>query len=217
MNSKMNSWRHFGASAALLLALSLPALARDAAAPGNPAAPQVGQQRGGGRQAGISGVPIPVIDLLVTLKPEQKTKVTAIHAKLKEDTKAATGDRQKLGELRTQANTDVKAVLTPEQAKTLDDAMPMLNMLNQSRVAPYGVMPEVKLTKDQMDKIQTIAGEEAAKVKGVARADRRAKTQEVIADFKTRVDPILTAEQKDIIAKYEENHKSTPSTAGGAN
>ena len=211
----MNSWKHLVVCGGLLLAFSLPALAQDAAT--TPVAPQPGQQRGGGRQTGISGIPIPVIDLLVTLKSEQKTKITAIHDKLKEDTKAATGDRQKLGELRSQANTDIKAVLTPEQTKTLDDAMPMLTMLNQSRVAPYGVLPEVKLTKDQMDKNQTIATEEQDKLKGVARADRRAKTQEVIADFKTKVDPILTAEQKDMVTKYEEKHKPASANPAGTN
>jgi Spy/CpxP family protein refolding chaperone len=215
MNLKMNGWKHLIAVSGLMMVVSVPTLAQTPPAP-NTAAPQAGRQRGG-RQTGISSLPVEAIDTIVTLNAEQKTKITTIQDKLKEDSKAANGDRQKMGELRTQANTDLKAVLTPSQTKSLDAALPALTMLNQSRVVPYGALAEVKLTKDQMGKIADIAKAEQEKLKGVTGADRRTKMQEVNADFKTQVDPILTKEQKDILAKYEAAHPRRNRAAGNAN
>jgi hypothetical protein len=212
----MNSWTRIVAAGGLLLTLSLPVIAQTD--PQTTPAPQAqggGRQRGG-RQAGLSSLPVEAIDNLVTLTAEQKTKITAIQDKLKEDTRAATGDRQKMGELRTQANTDLKAVLTDSQNKKLTAVMPALTLLNQSRVMPYGALADVKLSKEQWEKIVGIAKTEQEKLQGVTGADRRAKMQEVSADFKTQVDPILTQEQKDAVAKYEAAHPRRGRGAGGA-
>jgi Spy/CpxP family protein refolding chaperone len=213
----MNSWKRIVAASGLLLTLGLPILAQTT--PTTPAAPQApgGRQRGGARQTGLSGMPVEALDVIVTLTADQKTKITAIQDKLKEDTKAATSDQQKMRELRTQANTDIKAALTSDQTSKLDTALPALSMLNQSRVVPYGALADVKLTQDQITKIAGIAKDEQEKLKGVTGADRRAKMQEVNADFKTQVDPILTQPQKDALAKYEAAHPRRARTAGAGN
>jgi Spy/CpxP family protein refolding chaperone len=209
----MNSWRHLVAVGGLLLALGVPALAQTTPAPPNA---QARGQRGGGRQGGLTSLPVTAIDAIVTLKADQKTKITAIQDKLKEDMRAAAGDRQKAGELRTQATSDIKAVLTEEQAKTLQDTLPTLSLLNASRIVPYGALAEVKLTKDQLDKMQPIVKEEQEKLRGVARTERQAKMAEITTDFKSKTDTILTQAQKDVVAKYVAAHPRGARGAGGA-
>jgi len=54
-----------------------------------------------------------------SLSADQKSKITAIYAKLAENMKG--GDREKMGEMTQAARKDVRAVLTPEQQKKFDD------------------------------------------------------------------------------------------------
>jgi protein CpxP len=115
---------------ALGLMTSLPALrAQD-----NPP-PAGGQRQGGGGQGGQRGggrgqmTPAQQIERLETavgkLTDDQKTKITAVYEKLTKDMQAlAQEDRRTKGqELRTAAQKDVRALLTPEQ-QTKFDAMP---------------------------------------------------------------------------------------------
>ncbi len=53
------------------------------------------------------------------LTAEQKTKITAIYAKLAENMKG--GDREKMGEMMQATRKEVRAVLTPDQQKKFDD------------------------------------------------------------------------------------------------
>ncbi len=199
----MNSLKRITLALGALLVLGVPILAQaPPAAPGQTPAKGAGNGGGQGRRAGASTLPISVLNMMVTLKDEQKTKVTAIQDKLKTDVEAAAGDRMKIRELNTAANDDIKAVLTPEQQKLMAEKLPIVMLLNQSKAIRSGVLADVKLTSEQMDKIKTAAAATQEKMKAVAQADRRTKNPEILADFKTEVEGFLTAEQKETISKY---------------
>lgn len=195
----MNRWSRMALAVSALLVLSAPILAQTPATAPSVKTPAKGGQ---GRRAGMANLPVSAIDALVTLKDDQKTKITAVQDKLKTDMADAAGDRVKITELRTAANEDIKAVLTPDQQKTLTAKLPVVMLLNQSKAVPAGAFGDVKLTSDQMDKIKTAAMATQDKMKAVAKEDRKTKNPEILADFKTQVDAILTADQKETVSKY---------------
>jgi Spy/CpxP family protein refolding chaperone len=196
----MNCWNRAALAVSALLVMSVPILAQTTpvATPGATAAPRGGQ----GRRGGMAGLPVSAIDTLVKLTADQKTKITAVQDKLKTDVAASAGDRTKTRELTTAANEDIKAVLTPDQQKTLAEKLPVVMLLNQSKAVPAGALGDVKLTSDQMDKIKTAAMATQEKMKAVAKEDRKTKNPEILADFKTQVDTILTADQKETVSKF---------------
>ena len=199
--------------AAALFAVSVPAFAQDTAKPAQtpaqtPAAgAQPGRQgrRGGGRALTLTAIPVGVLDMLTPLKDDQKTKITGIQDKAKTDA-AAAADATARRDVNTKAAADIKAVLTTDQVSAVDKALPMLSLLNNSRTIPVAALPDVKLTKEQMDKISALTETETAKLKGLTGADRQAKNQEVNDDFKTQVMAMLTTTQKDALTKYEAAH-----------
>lgn len=83
------------------------------------------QKKGGGRGGFTPEQQVARVDEAVTLTADQKTKVTAIFAKLAEKMQALPQEerREKGQELRTAANKEVRALLTPEQQAKFD-AMP---------------------------------------------------------------------------------------------
>ena len=99
----MKEIKHLVLGLGLLLALSVPALAQtgDAAKPAQTPGGQRGQGKGGGqgrRGGGIGTMPVSAIDYVVTLKDDQKTKITDIQTKLRTDVQGATGDAAKIRE-----------------------------------------------------------------------------------------------------------------------
>ncbi len=207
--------------AAALFAVTIPVFAQDAPpapagqAPAAGAAPARQGRRGGGARLTLATLPVAVLDMVSPLKDEQKTKITGLQDKAKTDA-AAAADATARRDVNTKAVADVKAVLTTDQANAVEKAMPMISMLNASQTIPVGALPDVKLTKDQMDKISAITETESAKLKGVAQADRQAKNREVNADFKMQVEALLTAPQKDAIAKYIAAHPTPGRRAANA-
>ncbi len=218
----MNGWKRTALALSAMLVVSLPLMAQGPPKGGPPGPPRVGPpggpsgpggpggergrpggqgqgRRGGG---GMAMMPVSALATIVTLKPAQKVKITAIQNKLKADMKAANGDRAKMGPLFTAVNNDLKAVLTPQQQKTVEAKLPVVMLLNRSRAVPAAVLADVKLTAPQMGKITTLATAEQAKMEAVPREERRTKGQEIMAGFKTQVDALLTPAQKAIIAKY---------------
>lgn len=196
-------WKQIPVVMALALTAAAPIMAQ-APAPSAPQAPAAGgQQRGGGRR-GVSpaSIPIEVLEHVLTLKADQKTKIVDIQTRLKDDAKAATGDRQKMMELNQKATMDIEAVLTDEQKTKLKEIVPMLGLLQQSRAIPVAKLVELKLTDDQKKKIKDAVKEAQDKMKDVPRGDRTAR-QAVLADLKTKVDGLLTEEQKKTLAKTE--------------
>jgi Spy/CpxP family protein refolding chaperone len=199
----MNRWTRMALVASALFVISAPILAQTPAVGTTPAAPRVkGAGRAGqGRRAGMATLPISAIDALVTLTADQKARITAIQTKLKTDTAAAAADKVQTRQLSTVATADIKAVLTPAQEKTLTEKLPVVMLLNQSKAIPAAAFGSVNLTSEQMDKIKTAATATQDKMKAVAKEDRKTKNPEILAEFKTQVESILTADQKLAISK----------------
>lgn len=205
----MKEIKQFVLGLGLLLALSVPALAQtgDAAKPAQTPGAQAGQGKGKGqgrRAGGLGTMPVSAIDYVVTLKDDQKSKITDIQKQARTDTQAATGDQAKIREINTKAVADIQAVLTDEQKDKLKKATPMLTLLQSSRAIPLAALSEVKLTDDQKTKIEEAVKEHADKTKVAPQGDRAAR-QAITADFKTKVESLLTEDQKKVIAKYPAN------------
>ena len=182
---------------ALMLAIAAPVVAQTAA----PAAGGARQGARGGqgrRGAGLGTMPVAVLDYVVTLKDDQKTKITAIQDKLKADLKDATGDQAKRRELNTAATTDIQAVLTDDQKTKLKENSQWIGLLQQSRAMPLAVLPDLKLTDDQKTKIKDAAKDTQGKMTVQPRPDA-ATRQTILADFKTKIEGILTDDQKKMV------------------
>ena len=196
----MKDLRHIVAGLALLLAVAGPVVAQTGAPQAGGARQGRGQGRGG--QVSAATMPIGTLDYLLTLKDDQKTKITEIQNKLKEDIKAApAGDRAARTALNTKAASDIDVVLTDDQKTKLKDHMPTLRLIGQSRAIPMAVIPDLKLTAEQRTKIMTAAKETQEKMAALPRGQAsQADRQALTATFKTTVEGILTDEQKKTIA-----------------
>ncbi len=201
----MKALTQFAAGLALLLAVCAPVIAQDAAQAGAAAGRRgrgQGQGRGGARAMTVATIPANTLNYLVTLTDEQKTKIGDIQKKLAEDRKAATGDQAKMRELGAKATEDVNAILTTDQKAKLKDHLPVLGLLQQSRAIPLGALPAVKLTDEQKTKIKDLAKETQDKIAALAQADRRTGRMPLVAEFKTKVEALLTDDQKKAIADF---------------
>lgn len=198
----INGFQRVAAAACLLLIFSLPVLAQGTGVPTAPAqtAGKTKPAKANRKNGGIMvNMPVEVMDSFASLKDDQKTQITAIQDKLKTDI-AAEPDKTKHKALNTKAQQDIRAILTPEQITALQQSGPMVRLLNQSKAIPTGVLAQVKLTSDQRDKIKPLVTETEGKLKAAPKGDKAAQ-QPLLADFKTKVDALLTPEQKDVIAR----------------
>ena len=203
----MKNLKNYLLGAGLFLALSVPAFAQDTTEAAKPtqtapagAKAQKGQGKRGGRTVSLAIMPVSAIDAVVKLKDDQKTKIEGILDKLKEDDKAAAGDRPKMQELSKKANEDILAILTDEQKEALKKETPMLGLLSRTKAIPLGVFADLKLTDDQKSKIEDAAKDAQAKMRD-AKGDRAAQ-QTIQSDFKAKVEGFLTDDQKKMIAEH---------------
>jgi Spy/CpxP family protein refolding chaperone len=95
--------------------------AKDAASPAaSPAAADAGAQTAGKRSPdSIKKARLTVLKKQVDLTADQEAKAKPIIDKYVDDREAAKGDRAKLAELKTKYDSDINAILTPEQQKKL--------------------------------------------------------------------------------------------------
>jgi Spy/CpxP family protein refolding chaperone len=179
----------------------------------------LGQGVRAGRQAGprnaqaqVAQVPVELLETLCKLTPEQVTKIRAIQTKLQEDLRALRPRRgdapesaaaQKRRDLTQQAATEINNVLTPEQKEALRGAAAELSALRSLNI-PLQVVPELKLTAEQKQKIAQIAKEIREKVRALPVEERRAKSRELLTEARSRIEALLTDEQKGVIQKARE-------------
>jgi hypothetical protein len=205
----MKELRQIAVGLALLLAIGAPVVA-------HATAPQAGGARQGRGQGGRGGavsaatLPIGTLDYMLTLKDDQKTKITDAQTALKAAVKDAAGDRTKITEANAKATADIDAVLTDDQKAKLKEHLPVLRLLQQSRAFPLAVLPDLKLTADQRSKIMDAAKDPTEKLAVRPRPDQ-ATRQTILAEFKTKVESILTDDQKKTIAD------KTPKPGANAN
>lgn len=171
-----------------------------------------GQGRGGQGRGGMQMGPmmaIPGAFKAVNPTPEQQQKFQDLQIKMQQDMQAmfqgggGGGDRQammaKMQEMSTKFQTDVEAILTPEQ-KTKFQAEVKMRSTPEGRL--IGALDPLNLTEDQKTKILPIAKETAAKQQALMQdqnlqgQERREKNQQITDDFKAKVRPLLTPEQQ---------------------
>jgi Spy/CpxP family protein refolding chaperone len=191
------------AAAAVALTITVSSFAQ------NPARQRQGQRRGQGRNS-VASLPVNVIDSIVKLTPEQKTKVTTIHDKYEADTRALRpqqgaqpepANTQKLRDISRQAVADIEALLNQEQKDKLKAANKDLQLYRSVGI-PVELYGQVKLTDEQKTKLAAIEKETTEKSQGVDQAQRRQINQEA----RTKAEALLTADQKAAIEKYRKEH-----------
>jgi len=209
-----SSMKHLLRNVALLglaIAVCAPAIAQDAAAPARGRRGQ-GQGRGGRGRVSAATMPMNLLTAVLKLKDDQKTKIGEIQTKLKEDVKTATGDQPKLRELNTKAVADIDAILTDEQKTMLKEALPALGLIQQSRAIPLVVLPDLKLTDEQKTKIKDLAKETQDKITALPQAERQTGRMPIVAEFKTKLEALLTDEQKKTIVEKTPKPAAAPPT-----
>lgn len=190
----------------LLLALGVTAFAQQPPA----ARGGGGARQGRGMRVTLATMPINAIDAVVTLTDDEKTKITKIQDDYKAAAKAAAGDRTAMREAATKANEDIQGVLTSDQKTKWTDLAPAVGLLVQSKAIPIAALADVKLTADQWTKIKAAATDTNEKIRAVAQADRATERPKLLADFKTTVEGLLTADQKTVIEKATKPAETTP-------
>lgn len=172
-------------------------------------------QRGQRGQVSAASLPVDVVDKMVKLTPEQKTKLTAIHDKYIADMKALPAPqpgqpvdqetRQKRTEINTAARTQIEALLTDGQKKKLEDGLKDLSALRAAGV-PLELVADLKLTDEQRKQIAEIQKDTQAKRQALTPEERRTKGRELNQEARTKIEAILTADQKAQIEKYRKEH-----------
>jgi Spy/CpxP family protein refolding chaperone len=134
----------------------------------------------------------------LTLTAEQKTKITPLTDKFREETRGASLTPKDRREKSQKLLKDVNEVLTPEQQTKLRVEMARIN-------GPLvGAMRELKLTPEQRTKVMPVvqkANEDIAKLNGDTNLKGKKKREKVQSIVKTAVTSIkatgsLTEEQK---------------------
>ena len=172
-------------------------------------------QRGQRGQVSAASLPVDVVDKIVKLTPEQKTKLGAIHDKYTADMKALPAPqpgqpvdqetRQKRSEINTSARTQIEALLTDEQKKRLADGLRDLGALRAAGV-PVELVADLKLTDDQKKQIAGIQKDVQAKRQALTPEERRTKGRELNQEARTKIEAVLTADQKAQIERYRKDH-----------
>jgi Spy/CpxP family protein refolding chaperone len=183
-------------------------------------APDAGRrQRTRAARISTAEVPMPLLDSVVTLTAEQKDKLKPIYEKYAADVKALTpagarkaGDpvdptvRQKRTELQRTTSTQVEAILTPDQLKKLKQATPQITAARTAGL-PLAVLADLKLTEEQRKQIAEIVKGITDQLKGMAADERKAKSKELQREGRTKVEALLSAEQKEVITKFQKSRR----------
>ncbi len=181
-----------------------------------------GQGQRGLGQATLARIPAAALEKPLSLTADQKTKIEAIQKKYAEDSRAlapqAGGQpdpaaRQKRTELSAQATKDIEAVLKEDQKAKVPDLLKQLGGLSGAGI-PLEVVGDLKLTADQTKKIEAVETDSQKAMAELrqgagAGGDRQAmaqKMREMRQASQQKVMDILTADQKAIVTKYQQEH-----------
>ncbi|MBM3496235.1 MAG: hypothetical protein FJX72_18230 [Armatimonadetes bacterium] len=174
-----------------------------------------GQNRQRAAAVAVAQVPVALLDSVCKLEPAQKEKIAAIQTKLTEDLKALRPARgadpdpqaaQKRRDLNQAAATEINNILKPEQKEALQKAAPGIAMLRTANI-PLEVVADLKLTDDQKKQMmETMVGIRES-LKGLPAEERRTKMREKTAEARTKIEAMLTDEQKEVIKKFREKNR----------
>ncbi len=186
-----------------------PAHAQEDPPPAPPAgqAPAPGQgpggRRGQGRQGGMMQNPVAGAFAATKPTPDQQAKYDALNKQMMADMRGMRGAgsdpaemRTKMMAMQTKYMTDVKALLTDDQKKTFDAEMAKAPMPGGMGGGIMQQLDSLALTPDEKTKIEPLIADTQKQLMGLAPADRRAKTPELMNDLKAKIRPLLTADQQ---------------------
>jgi hypothetical protein len=187
------------------------------------------ERRQGGRRQGLgritlAQVPAPVLETALKLNAGQKTKIADIQAKYQEATRALRpqnggqpdretqrANAQKRQQLSQQASQEIEAILNAEQKSKVPGALEELGQLRRAGV-PLEIAHELKLTDEQKRQIAAIARAAQDKMQGMSPEERREKGREMMQEAGTKMQEVLTTEQK---ARVEKWRKDNPRRRAG--
>lgn len=177
------------------------------------------RQRTRAARISTAEVPMPLLDSVVTLTAEQKDKLKPIYEKYATEVKALApagarkaGEpadptvRQKRTELQRTTATQIEAVLTTDQLKKLKQATPQITAARSAGL-PLPVLVDLKLTEEQRKQIADIVKGVADQLKGMPADERKARSKELQREGRTKVEAMLTAEQKEVITKFQKSRR----------
>jgi Spy/CpxP family protein refolding chaperone len=188
-------------------------------APGRDQLDQIRAQLG---QLTLLQVPADVIAGELKLTGDQQAKVKAVQEKYQASLRGLReqqgGDRpsaalaEKLRETRASAQAEIDAILTAEQKTNAPKVLE-----GYRRIVMVGIPPQalgvLKLTDAQKTELMTIAKEAQDKMAALPPEERRTKGMDIRRDVRTRMDTVLTAEQKAALQKWQQEHR--PQGRGG--
>ncbi|MGC8667130.1 MAG: hypothetical protein ACP5VE_03290 [Chthonomonadales bacterium] len=186
-----------------------------------PGAPR--RQRAGIRVPVVT-VPLETLEATLKLTADQKTKIKAIQDKFDTDAKPlrpAPGsprdpaNMQKLRDLTNQADRDIQALLTPEQTEKLREVAPIWSALRSAGIA-LDLLPQLKLTAEQNEKIAAVVKEMGEKLRGLSPDERRTQGRELRQEARNKIEALLTEQQKEVLRKYQEEHRVRGRRRGSA-
>ncbi|HXG24229.1 MAG TPA: hypothetical protein VNJ09_06710 [Chthonomonadales bacterium] len=173
--------------------------------------------QGGFRAGGtvsLAQIPLSALNAAVGLTAEQKTKIEAIHTKLRSEQKnllptpgtprepgAMRETLQKLAALNRQASQEIEMVLTPEQKEKLPELRRKLALVRAAGI-PLQVYDELKLTDDQVKQIVDIGEAAQKKMREILTGGERGRLLEIRQEAREKTLAVLTAEQKQVLQKY---------------
>jgi len=188
-----------------------PATAPTPAAPTPPQGPQ--RQPPAPKQLNYAYVPSSLLTVMGTLSADEQTKIADIESKLQSDVNALRTPgpnpdyRTKMRALYDQADTDIRALLTPDQITAIDSYVPSIELLFMTVKGGPGAVSNLNITHDQLDKFKGIEDDLAQKQKDLT-TEMNQKRQALLADATNKANDVLTADQKASLAP-----KPAPATA----
>jgi hypothetical protein len=186
--------------------------------------PPFGPPPGGPPPVSAAMLPISVLNAALKLSASQDAKITQIQQQFRprRDGPPPPPDAHDGGpgpRPDAEADTQIRAVLTPEQKKALPALLSKMNALGAAGIPPP-VYPDLKLTADQMKKL-TALGQSAQQAQKKAMMQGRppggfGPGQDPMRQTHEKAMAILTKAQQTLVEQFRESHRGPgPGGPGG--
>jgi hypothetical protein len=184
--------------------------------------PPFGPPPGGPPPINAAMLPLSILDSGLQLSASQDAKITKIQQQFRPRRDGppppdARGDGGPGPRPDAQADTQIRAVLTPEQKKALSALLSKMNALGAAGIPPP-VYPDLKLTADQMKKL-TVLGQSARLAQKKAMMQGRppggfGPGQDPMRQTHEKAMAILTVTQRTKVEQFRESHRGPGPRSG---